>query len=124
MDLSVFCMPRLLYAPAMAMSWRDRTVLITGGTGFIGSFFAEKLLEAGARVRIPIRAKNYRSLSERRAEVDWMEGDLRDPGYCRELIAGVEYVFHLASCRRNWEYHHDKCSDVLNANLGMTPPLI
>jgi nucleoside-diphosphate-sugar epimerase len=100
------------------------TVLVTGGTGFIGSFLVERLLAQGATVRVPIRAKNYRALSERRSEIEWMEGDLRDPNYCRELVAGVDRVFHLASCRRNPAYHHDKCSDVINANVGMTLALL
>lgn len=103
---------------------KKKTVLVTGGTGFIGSFLVERLLEEGATVRVPIRAKNYRALSERRSEIEWMEGDLRDPEYCQQLVAGVDQVFHLASCRRNVAYHHDKCSDVINANVGMTLALL
>lgn len=102
------------------MQWRDRTVLVTGGTGFVGSYLVERLLAEGAKVRVPIRAKNYRALSARRSEVDWREGDLRDGEYCQSIVAGVDHVFHLASCRRMPDDHRNRASDVLNANVGMT----
>jgi dihydroflavonol-4-reductase len=70
--------------------WNDKTVLVTGGTGFIGSFLVEQLLERGASVRVPLRAQNYRALSHRRAEIEWMEGDLRDSFYCEQLVDGVD----------------------------------
>lgn len=99
-------------------------MLVTGGTGFIGSFFVERLLKEGARVRVPIRAENYRSLSAKRSEIEWMDGDLRDSDYCRALTEGVDFVFHLASCRRTPQYHEDKCSGVLTENVRMTLSLI
>ncbi len=108
----------------MLDTWKNQTVLVTGGTGFIGSFLVERLLDAGARVRVPLRAQNFRALSSRRAEVEWMEGDLRDNEYCEQLLDGVDGVFHLASCRRNVEYHQKKPSDVLNENVRMSLALL
>ena len=102
------------------MQWRNRTVLVTGGTGFIGSYLVERLLAEGAKVRVPIRAKNYRALSARRADVEWREGDLRDGDYCQALVAGADHIFHLASCRRMPDDHRNRASDVLNANVAMT----
>jgi nucleoside-diphosphate-sugar epimerase len=104
----------------MAPSWKGRRVLVTGGTGFIGSFIVEELLARGATVRVPLRAQNFRALSERRAEIEWLEGDLRDPAYCAELVDGVDYVFHLAASRRNVEYHQKRPSDVINDNVRMS----
>lgn len=108
----------------MARSWSGRRVLVTGGTGFIGSFLVERLLDEGASVRVPLRAQNYRALSERRAEIEWLEGDLRDGAYCAELVAGVDEVFHLASNRRNTEFHHKRCGDVATENVRMTLALL
>ncbi len=105
-------------------SWKGRRVLVTGGTGFVGSVLVERLIKAGAQVRVPIRAQNYRSLSKLRAKIDWQEGDLRDSEYCSRLVAGMDHVFHLASHRRNDEFHKEHCSDVLSGNVSMSLALI
>jgi len=104
----------------MSAEFDGRRVLVTGGTGFIGSFLVEELLRRGAHVRVPMRAKNYRALSARRAEIEWMEGDLRQAEFCRELVADVDFVFHLASQRRNVRYHHERCQEVFATNKAMS----
>ncbi len=114
----------MIRSDRMAHSWKGRSVLVTGGTGFVGSFLVEYLLDHGAKVRVPLRAQNYRALSERRSEVDWLEGDLRDSGYCTKLVEGVDEIFHLAASRRNAEYHQKRPSDVLNDNVRMTLALL
>lgn len=108
----------------MTKDWSGRRVLVTGGTGFIGSFLVEELLRRGAKVRVPLRAQNFRSLSEHRGEIEWLEGDLRDPSYCGELVDGIDEVFHLAASRRNVEYHQKRPSDVVNDNVRMTLALL
>lgn len=108
----------------MPQDWKNRRVLVTGGTGFIGSFLVERLLELGATVRVPIRAQNYRALSHRRAEIEWVEGDLRDSGYCEQLVDGIDEIFHLAASRRNSEYHRKRPSDVMNDNVRMSLALL
>jgi len=108
----------------MTKLWSGRKVLVTGGTGFIGSFLVEYLLDHGAEVRVPLRAQNYRALSERRSEIETLEGDLRDSQYCTDLVRGVDEIIHLAASRRNEQYHHKRPSDVINDNVRMTLALL
>ena len=102
------------------IDWKGKHVLVTGGTGFIGSVLVEALLDRGALVRVPIRATNYRSLSKRRSEIEWVDGDLRDVEYCTRLVSGMNHVIHLASHRRNVDFHRKYCADVLAGNVEMT----
>ncbi len=108
----------------MPMSWKGSRVLVTGGTGFIGSFIVERLLERGATVRVPVRARNFRALHGLQSKMEFLEGDLRDPAYCAHLVRGVDRVLHLAACRRNAEYRTKRAYDVLVENVRMTQALI
>ncbi len=106
------------------IDWKGKYVLVTGGTGFIGSVLVEELLGRGARVRVPIRAENYRALSKLRAQIEWVDGDLRSAEYCASLVSGVNHVFHLASHRRNVDFHRKHAADVLVGNVEMTVALM
>lgn len=84
----------------------QRTILITGGAGFVGSNLAERLLrEPGVRVRIfdnfTRRGVNLnidwlRGLAER-VRLEIVQGDVRDAGAVRQAVRGAEEIYHLAA---------------------------
>lgn len=70
-------------------------VLVTGGTGFVGSHLVERLVELGFRVRCLVR----RSSSLRYLPLQALElcyGDLAGATGLKEALEGVETVFHVA----------------------------
>ena len=75
--------------------WKDRQVLVTGATGFIGSHLAERLVVEGARVRVLVRnpQKLIPSLINR---VEVARGDLLQPACFASAVHGCEIVFHVA----------------------------
>jgi dTDP-L-rhamnose 4-epimerase len=80
-----------------------KTMLITGGAGFIGSHLADNLLQHGYAVRV------YDNLSEQvhgsgasrptylSRDVDLIQGDVRDGMKLRDAIRGADGVFHFAA---------------------------
>jgi nucleoside-diphosphate-sugar epimerase len=76
--------------------WRDKTVLVTGGTGMIGAHVAKRLLEAGARVTVATRTGRSAIWDDllAHAPIDRRQGDLRDAAFARACTAGQEVVFH------------------------------
>jgi nucleoside-diphosphate-sugar epimerase len=70
-------------------------VLVTGGTGFLGSRLVCRLLSDGARVRVltrsPVTAK---PLADQGAQI--VAGDVTDRSAVRAAVDGVELVYHLA----------------------------
>ena len=82
-----------------------RTVLITGGAGFIGSNLAERLLQTSeTRVRIfdnLSRAGVGRNLAwlngKTHGNLEVIEGDVRNGEAVRKAVDGVKEIYHFAA---------------------------
>src|SRR4051794_38243615 len=77
------------------------TVLVTGGTGFVGSRVVRKLLERGDDVRCLARKtsspRNLQGLS-----VEVVLGDLKEPESLSAAVTGCDPVYHGAADYRLW----------------------
>jgi dihydroflavonol-4-reductase len=82
-------------------------ILITGGSGFVGSAVARSLLQSGEAVRVLVRGTSTRTnLADPRLEI--VEGDISDPASLARAMAGVRYLFHVAADYRLWARHPDE----------------
>jgi nucleoside-diphosphate-sugar epimerase len=74
-------------------------ILVTGGTGFLGSALVRRLVKDGRRVRV--LDNNWRGMASRLADVsddvEMIEGDIRDAPAVQRAVEGVGHVLHLAS---------------------------
>jgi CDP-glucose 4,6-dehydratase len=84
--------------------WRDRSVLVTGHTGFKGSWLALWLTELGARVTgyslaPPTQPSNFEATRLRDKLAGHYEADIRDSARLSAALAACQpdVVFHLAA---------------------------
>lgn len=77
-------------------------VLVTGADGFIGSHLTEMLVAQGYQVKAlsQYNSFNYWGWLEDvncQAEIEVLNGDIRDPHYCKHITKDVDIVFHLGA---------------------------
>lgn len=80
----------------------DKTVLVTGADGFIGSHLTEALLEKGYAVRALAQYNSFNTWGwlddlGLRDGLEVVTGDVRDPDFCRHITRGIDTVYHLAA---------------------------
>ena len=81
---------------------KNKKVLVTGADGFIGSHLCEMLLEEGAEVTALSYYNSFNNWGwlediKRLKEIRVECGDVRDNGFCNQLLKGQEIVFNLAA---------------------------
>jgi dihydroflavonol-4-reductase len=105
-------------------------VLITGGTGFIGSRLALRCLEKGYAVRVlgqentVAEVENRRLIEARGAKV--IVGSVTQQERLHELLHGVELVYHMAAAQheanvpdqRFWEVNVTGTKNILEASVN------
>lgn len=81
---------------------KNKTILITGADGFIGSHLIEALVKQGAKVKALsyYNSFNYWGWLENidcLNEIEVLTGDVRDPHFCKKITNDTEIIFHLAA---------------------------
>lgn len=82
-------------------AFKKKSVLVTGGLGFIGSNLAARLISLGARVTVvdnmmPRLGGNLFNVKEIADQIHINFSDVRDEHSMDFLVKGQEYIFHLA----------------------------
>jgi dihydroflavonol-4-reductase len=93
-------------------------LLVTGGTGFLGSHLVPRLIAAGHEVRIIGRSKPAGPGLEK---AEYVQGDLKNREVVKRALEGVQAVYHLAGlvsfqdkdARRMYELHVDSTRELL-----------
>lgn len=75
--------------------YKDKKILVTGGTGLIGRPLVEMLVEAGAKVVVVSLDDPSRATKG----VKFIRADLREFSNCMEACKDQEIVFHLAGIK-------------------------
>jgi NADH dehydrogenase len=73
---------------------RDLSVVLCGGTGFIGSHLAARLAERNVKVVVPTRHEAH-AMHLMPLGVDIVQADIHDDAVLRRLVAGKDAVINL-----------------------------
>ncbi len=87
-----------------------KSVLVTGGAGYVGSVLVPKLLAAGHKVRVLdlyIYGEGVLDAVRDDPGLTQIKGDLRDAALVEKSLAGVDAVIHLACISNDPSYELD-----------------
>ncbi|MCW6537288.1 NAD-dependent epimerase/dehydratase family protein [Sphingomonas lycopersici] len=76
-----------------------KKAVVTGGGGFIGSYLVRRLVECGWNVVVVDnlargRVERLQSVMD---QLDWQQGDVRDPALMKTASMDADVIFHLAA---------------------------
>ena len=91
------------------MNWNEKTVLVTGSKGFLGSFLVKELEKLCTKKIITPSSK---------------ELDLRDNSNCKKAVLDVDIVFHLAAHVGGIGLNKERPGDLFYDNLMMGTQLL
>ena len=84
----------------------QRTILLTGASGFVGSAVASVLVANGWHVRCLSRAPA--STRPQAPGLEWVQGDVSDPRSCARIVEGCQaalYLVHEIGEGSNYQQH-------------------
>lgn len=76
------------------MFFKNQKVLVTGGTGLIGSNLIKRLLSEGAIVRATLHRREPIVVDDR---IEYVKCDLTEGEDCGRVVEGMRYIFHCAA---------------------------
>jgi CDP-glucose 4,6-dehydratase len=102
------------------MDWKGTDVLVTGATGFLGSWLTEGLVKKGANVSVLVEEGDTRRPCIRHIPgLREITGDVRDASLVEKAVGGKDVIFHLAAVTQVM-YAIRNPLETFDTNLGGT----
>jgi len=112
----------------MKSNFKGKKILVTGGTGSIGSALVKKSLELGAK-NVKVFSNDENGLYEleqiynQNKKLQFLIGDIRDEDRINNIVKGTDIIFHAAALK-----HVDRCEfnpyEAITVNINGTKNII
>ena len=99
------------------MKLKPKNILITGGSGFIGSHITDQCIERGYKVRILDIKEPHRN------DVEFVNGGVTDRSILKKTMVDIDYIYHLAAVS-NIDYVINKPIETIEYNAMGTAYLL
>lgn len=103
------------------MFYKDKLVLVTGGSGFVGTHIVQELLKAGAKVRVPVHNRKALLHDE---QIEFVSADLTKQDDCLSVSKGVDLIFHAAGTVAGAGVGIDSIMAGIKTNLTLTSQML
>ena len=104
--------------------YQNKKVLVTGGSGFIGSHLVEALVSKKAKVTVPSRTTSPKFLKSVKDKIKLVKADLKKSNTTNKLTQNQNLVFHLSALVGGIHYNSAHPATLLYENLLPTVNLI
>ncbi len=106
--------------------WSGKKVLVTGGTGFIGSHVVEKLVKRGAKVYVLDNLMNgaIKNIFNLKNEVEFLNGDCTNEAQALSACRNKDVIMNLAARVGGIEYNRTHQATMLRDNLLIASTMI
>ncbi len=102
---------------------KNKKILVTGGTGLVGSHLLRQLLENGATDVRAIRRHESRLdlVADFEKKIEWLEADVNDLPALEDAFQNVEQVFH---CAAMVSFHPSDLRKMMHVNVAGTANVV
>ena len=99
--------------------FKNKNVIVTGGTGFIGSHLVEQLLSLNSNPIVLSKSLNTNFLSSCKSDIEILEVDLFDKNKIINSIKKADVILHLSASVAGIEYNSKHPATIFKDNLEM-----
>lgn len=92
-------------------------ILVTGGAGFIGSHIVEHFQGKASEIRVLDSLRTGKKSNLRGMDCTFIEGSVTDRDLVKEVMHGIDYVFHMAALVSVAE-SMERISECIDINVG------